>query len=88
MFIAGDHLPGMQFASAFEREVLNARIAEAASPENSPLGGEHFEKARAVLPKRQAHVGLLAFGTADSKREGRVLEDPRTVENPPKLIGL
>jgi hypothetical protein len=32
--IAGDHLPGMQLATAFEREVLNARIhsAEAASP--------------------------------------------------------
>jgi methyl-accepting chemotaxis protein len=59
--VAGEHLPGMQLATAFEREVLNARIhfiyhVTIQKPGELALGWEHFEKAKETMPQLQAHV--------------------------------
>jgi len=74
--IATENLTGIQLATELEREVLNARIhfiyhVTIQKPGELAIGWEHFEKARAVLPKLQSHIsgsaGLVSLGDLSNR---------------------
>ena len=59
--IAREYLPEMKLASAFESEILNARIffiyhVTIQKPGALSAGWEHFEKARALMPRLAAQA--------------------------------